>query len=167
MAREKKLSKKKQIAKDKLLKRASNICERIMRRLKEEYNYRVKLEESNLYSVIGKFCGYASSVNLSKIELSLFFSNEEDIKLREWDANIVICFIHEICHWKIYKRMSLKERIITDNHYLIYSTFRDSEEWVVWDMTIQILKKLGYHNSKSIRQAFERFDKPEGYTGCF
>lgn len=139
---------------------------RLLKKLNDDVTVTIEFDEDNPSDIAGEFVGQPRDVNTSTIKLQI--RGLEKIqppvqRFRRWNACIIIAFLHEYSHFKIYKDMSVTTREETDKQYNASPYYKLKDETQTWDQTVKYLKKFRYHRSKTIRTEFMTFKLPPGY----
>jgi len=157
-------------SREEIFKRAFKITDRIQKRMNEYVNVKIVFPDKEerrkqKYPLDANFSGNIYDVNKSEIEIvvpavyEMFGKN----KLRSWNAALTITIIHEMCHWIIFKQMSIKERKASNACYEEGKAWGVVEETHAWVATLRWLKKLRYHRSPTILKELHKFVLPEGF----
>lgn len=161
------------MASNELAAHALKIIDRVIKNLNINLTVQVyimdgpKPEEDFIF--YGHFNGSPACISNSTIQLKLHHYNilSRAQKLRRWNASVVILFLHEYSHYLIFKNLSISQRKEAIRKYSTYKYYEEKEEIEAWEMTIKLLKQLGYHTRKTIKQEIKKFDFPKGFKVRF
>lgn len=151
-------------------RRAFKITDRIQKRMNANIDIIINFPEKaerkkNKWSFLATFDGYPNNINKSKIEILISSVDEmkKCHKLRRWNAALIITTIHELCHWLVFKEMSIIERKSSNACYAKAGVWEHIEEVHTWVNTLRWLRKLRYHRSPMIVEELQKFVFPKTF----
>lgn len=140
----------------------------ILKRLKVSQDFKlvIKIGDDAPCDVNGTFTGRPNHVKRSTIVVVISDVNDllGKYKLRTWNAILTVTFLHEYSHFLLFKKMTVRNRYVSNMRYNTSYYWRTKDETDAWILTGQLLRQLRYHEKKTIHKVMSKFVFPRNFN---